>query len=531
MTIKRPEKILSELILRALTTKRWSVDNAAGQAKKMKLPSLSARNIREYLSEKRQTPAKATIERFADLFDESRESWLSQFPGYGVGPMLLGRESILQNQLRLQDGDLVTLISSRPFLEAEDQLVQNTVLQNLNRGLKYIYYYPDPTAKPNPFGVTASASYLMFRDIVRRYRFATIPLLFGFPLRHSEFKFFSGLHTVVRLQSSNAHFTKTYAFIEIESGDQIEQAWYELPKTVWQQINANLVQARSGIADMNQPITALNPCLTSLRAEYMAWFKLPTMTTLYSKLRPTLGHAGDRCMKEIVSEISKTEFPDETVNYLDIGCGDGEITSAITSHLVKRAKVYVVCLDVSSAQIMLASKAVKTSDRVSVETTTVEFESYKTDMQFHLITAIHSLYVVDQAYIRSIYDRLAPGGIAFIWMASRHNNIMTHICNDIDSVLRSGQRRNSAEDMHEYAQLAGLSTQFRTVSGTIEALLDSQDNLTDDAETLLEFCALQTLPTHAVARNTTVNTIRRLSTESGGVLSLTDGLLLIVRHL
>lgn len=493
---------LAELIRRALESTGWSVERAAQEAEHLGLSGLSQRNIRDYLNNQRKRPpSDSIIRRFARLFRENEEGWLGQFPQSGLDPLLLRREAVMANQERLSKGDEVTLISSRAFLEADDGNLMRGVLRTLNRGVTYKYYFPAADNSQHPFRADAYDSYQRFREThVARHSFDNPPSIFGYAVDPARFKYFSPLHTIVHYDSNVPGVSRTYVYIEATRGNagQVSQVWYAVPDSTWQQIEVNLREARSPVADANMPMLPLNPFLRGVRGEYIDWFLAEDSPTRYGALRPILGHSADRCVEAIKREISGIARSEVSslgeLLYLDVGCGDGYITRLIAEHLVQRSLgVKAVGLDVSASQLQKATDLSKNSSKkIHFDWRTGTFETFHWEgPQFRVITAIHSMYTIDEAYVRRLYELLAPGGIACIWMAMRDNNIVTSICDAVDAVLRPGQRRNAAEDVEAYARGAGLSPNLRLQRAAIPSLISADGRPSPDGEILIDFCALQ----------------------------------------
>jgi SAM-dependent methyltransferase len=526
-----PVQILANLIRRGLDRKGWSPEDAFGEAKRRRLKGLSPHNIRDYLNERRKRrPTERVIRRFAALLGEPEETWLAQFPGYGFDPLLLGRDTVIGEQAQLQDGDEVTIISSRAFLEATDIDVAEAVLRNLNRGIAYTYYFPVGT--PNAHGTTASESYQRFRDHAARFRFSRRPLLFGYAVDPGRFRFFSGLQTLVHYSSRTPGVTKTYAYIEPMRGDsgRTEQVWYLVPEDHWRDVISNLREARSFVADADLPIVPLNPCLPRVRGDYIRWFQRVDSGTRYGALRPVLGHAAERCVRALMSEVARTRRNGDPVRYLDVGCGDGAITRAIADEVGKQWSLSVMGVDVSDAQIRLAKATFRDAKEFPFVATEGAFENFQSADMFDLITAVHSLYTVDEAYVRRIYQLLAPGGIACIWMAMRKNNVVSAVCDAVDAVLRPGQLRNAAEDLERYARGAGLSVALTPFPAGVPCLLDSKGRPTAEGQKLIDFCALQTVKKDTPAWQAAVAAMQLPAGAPGGDHPLTDGLIVIQRH-
>ena len=537
-----PEKIaiqtLAKLIRGGKREKEWSNKDAAAAAVRLNLGAgYSARNIALHLAEaKTFYPKERIIRGFATLFGQSEDEWLREFVETGLHPLLLDMDTIMREQERLTEEDEVSIISSYAFLEAGDSGIGEMVLENLDRGIIYKYFFP--AGDLHPYGVHAEKSYLDFLEKVDQRRFQGSPLLFGYPVDPKKFGYFSALPTIVRYKSQTPGVAKTYVFIGLlNSGSgHVEYKWYILPEKTSKGIEKNLKDARSSIADLGVDIVPRNARLRGVRKEYVNWFQQAESVAQYSSLRPVLGHAGDRCLQALMTEIGRTEIVRTPIaggalKYLDVGCGDGGVTRKVADYLAQQFAVPVtaVGLDASGAQLRSAEASFKDQTGISFSVDKSDFEEFNERQQFHLVTAIHSFYTIDEAYVRRIYELLKPGGIGCIWMAMRQNNVVTSICEAVDSVLRPGQRRNVAEDVERYARGAGLSTDMVKSEGAVAHLVDSSGIPTDDGRKLIEFCALQPVTNGSREWDAAVGALRT-SLGKNGDHPLTDGLVVIQRH-
>jgi SAM-dependent methyltransferase len=541
--VNSPAKTLALLVQHGLQAKDWSAQTAAREAKARGIRGLSARNISAYAAcDRKRDPKENLIRKFALLFEESEESWLEKFPAFGLDTILLDRDAIIQEQEKLSRGDEVSLIASRPFLEAHDDDVANLVLRKLDDGVVYRYYFPP--AASQTYGDTALASFQRFRQRhVMRHKFKATPLIFGYAVDPAKFRFFSDLHTIVLYRSRSPTFTharqrenfnikRAYVFIEAVRGEagQTEQKWYLLPDDMAKQIASNLDEARSAMPDVDLQILALNPALRRVRTDYLNWFQRTDSPTRYSALRPVLGHSGDRCLRALLAETVRIARDGDSVRYLDIGCGDGELTCAIARYLAQEGcQVKVVGLDPSQSQLDSANACFVMADNIDFSAHVGAFEGFQERESFHLITAIHSFYAIDEAYVRRVFELLAPGGIACIWMAKRQDNVVTALCDALDHEYRPGQKRNAADDVYRYAEAAGLPVEMKSPAGALPRLLDTSGEPTADGQNLIDFCALR-----AVAKGTKewYAAVKALSGPQGndtGDHPLTDGLVVIQR--
>lgn len=541
--VNSPSKTLALLVQRSLQAKDWSAEAAAREAKATGIHGLSARNISEYAAgHRRRDPKEVVIRKFAALFGESEESWLEQFPMFGLEPLLLDRDAIIQEQDRLSGGDEVSLIASRAFLEGDDDDVANLVLRKLDGGVIYRYYFPTPASQT--YRDAALVSFQRFRQRhVMRHGFKATPLVFGYTVDPSKFRFFSDLHTIVLYRSrppaltqapkrENLDVKRAYVFIEAIRGEvgQTEQHWYLLPDGMAKQIVSNLGEARSPIPDVDLPILRLNPALRRVHSEYLKWFQRADSPARYGLLRPVLGHSGDRCLRALKAATVNIARDGDSVRYLDMGCGDGQLTREIAGYLAQgECPVTVVGLDPSQPQLDAAISCFANAESIAFTPRLGAFENFQERESFHLITAIHSFYTIDEAYVRRVFELLAPGGIACIWMAKRQFNVVTALCDALDDELRPGQKRNAADDIFRYAEAAGLHVEMNSFTGALPRLVDANREPTADGQKLIDFCALRPVVRETKEWYSAVNALAGPEGSETGDHPLTDGLVVIHR--
>lgn len=503
--------ILARLIERGLSEKHWSVDKAAARAKELHIPKLSARNITAYRNRERtRTITEIVIRRLARVFGFTEESWLNQFPGREVANLLFDRGMILEEQAHLSERDAVTIITSRAFLEATDPGLSKLVSTNLNKGVVYTYVFPEPSQ--GPYSTAAHDSYLDFRrQLTEHHRFDRCPRIFGFLVDPTRFRFFSDLHTLVHIHSE-PDFEKTYGYIKLSRGEHVgpEQYWYSVPNRTWKEVEANLRDSRTGIADFDLRPLIENAGLQNVRDDYVDWFARPANVVSYAALHDSIGHQGQRCVETILTEIDRVRMPRETMKYLDVGCGDGRITAELAIHLSRRFPVDLTMIDTSAAQLGLASEACAKLQRVTTHTHQGRFEEFSPADRYDLITFVHSYYVIDEWYLRKVYDLLAPGGVAAIWLASSTDNVFVAMSEAIDHLVRPGQRRKTGEDLEVYARAAGIPVRSLRSSHAVGSLLERSGRVSRSASALIDFCALGQVPKNAkVAALAALDNIKR----------------------
>jgi SAM-dependent methyltransferase len=534
-TPPRPEKeILAELIQQQLDRLEWSVKDAAEEAQKVGSHGLSERNIRAYLSSQRKRISRPKIKAFAKLFGVNERDWLGRFHFAEEVPLLFDRDAIIEDQNDLQEGDVVYVLSTRPFLEATDRDFRNVVLENLARGVTYTYYFPC-LKRPYPFDNSAGSSYLLFREKhVAAYRnFARPPRLFGFSVAPEKFRYFSDLQTIVRYQVSRQDASATYGYIELSRRGSAtsEKGWYSVPEDIWRKIDANLREARSPVADFDLPFLALNSRIRTVADDYSSWFRSSDMAERYNRLRLALGHKSDECVQRIAEELNTARFNSKDLRYLDIGCGDGAITAEVARRLKRRGNVKVYGIDASERQIELARKTFLDDAEFEFEAQPLSFEGPALDAAgFDLITSIHSAYALDECYLRRIFELLAPGGLACIWLATRESNVIMQLSDALDGLLRPGQTRNSAEDVIAYTRGAGLEPDYKIFSRNVPCpFLSDGGDVTEQGKEIAKFCALLARDLNAKELNLATEVLNKTRTEQGHQ-PIQDGLIIFLRR-
>jgi 2-polyprenyl-3-methyl-5-hydroxy-6-metoxy-1,4-benzoquinol methylase len=493
-----PGQRLAALIKAALHKKSLRSEAAARSAMEKGLQRISGRTLRAYASGKHKRIDVTTVEFFARLFDELPNLWLEEvFRESSPSPPLLDERQIINEQTAFDQGDVVSIISSRPFLEDEDPAVADMVMENLREGVIYNYYYPASDSSA-PLGDGAFDSF----DRFRRHTFGSHPRerlrLFGFAVDSKRFPYFSPLHAIVVYHTK--HQNRVYCLIEIAvSRANTLLRWYPLPEKSWDQVHAALKRAVDPVASFGErDYFELDAASNSLRQDYVNWFREENNVKRYSRLAEVVAHRDGRCSDTLKEMVTSTptipRSSKDTVRYLDIGCGSGSITAEIAKVLVRSgASAVVHGLDTSAAQIELARSATVMS-RVTFDGVCQRFEDLKTNEPYDVITAVHSLYVVDLAYFRKIFELLRPGGVACIWIGTLKGNAVNSLSNAFDREMRGGQRRTYAEDICEIIDLSGMrrhaTVDVKESKSRMKPLVHGNGQLTEVGEIVGAFCAL-----------------------------------------
>lgn len=498
--VKRSTKISQESIeakrveiqrgLQVLIAKHGSIDNLAQVAADAGLNGWSLSSL-----QRRLDPLAFEPVYNVDKFLKPLRTWLSAgtpplITGSGGDPIVFNRQEVLERQEALQSGDVVTVISCGPFLEASDSNVFETVYKRLCAGVTYRYVYPLPDELPH-YGSAAYDSFAKLQD-----RIAARPLPHNLKIAgigiSGKFRYFSMLHTLIHYETREPQ-ALMYVRPRRRDGQTTEQ-WYQLPETDWGALTAELLDA-AAIPFRDRPMRLCGK-LTSVRVDYLSWFRTPSNAVLYAKLRGPVGH-GDRCVAGIRDVTCQHQFAPSAdgLRVLDVGCGDGEMTLAIAKNLANDLDVTVAVtgLDYSEAQLRLAADRFKAVE-LDFEPISSEFEKWESNgRSFDVILAIHSLYTVDLGHLTQLVRLLRPGGLACIWMGSLENNVVNQLSDRFDADIRFGQRRNYAEDVYNFLELVLLPPHARPSSRTVTAVvrgLVANGELTADGADAALFSAL-----------------------------------------
>jgi SAM-dependent methyltransferase/transcriptional regulator with XRE-family HTH domain len=495
-TIREANEILKILVRSQLKVRRWSPEKAAKFAKEKGLAGagLSANNIRAYKEGTRKTriPKAEIIEAFETLFDLPIGTWANQVPTEDRDPRLLReKEYVINEQRQLTKNDEVWIISSRQFLEDTDEAIKEMVCAGLQKGVVYRYFFPSRKSE-HPYGDDARSSYQNFRAKIHGFSFKESPQIYGYAIDAGTFPFLSKLHSIVR-HSRQTGPSSAYCYIEIGVGNErTSMNWYPLSASLWSQIETQLHTSAHSASDSEvDKIRPLNLNLSAVRSRYISWFKNATNAVHYAKLRALMGHSGRRCVKPIIECLLRAQVEPRkgSWRYLDIGCGDGSITASIVNALKEGNRdTSVTILDPSPAQLKLANKNLEPTRVRSIGKDFEQFMEEGEKNEFDIITAVHSLYTVDDAYIPRIYDLLAPNGVACIWMGTLENNIVNAVANALDNEIQPGQKRNYAEDIYRIVDRSIF--QRSSCTRHVEArTLTLDEAAAEDA--ILLFCSLQ----------------------------------------
>ena len=201
------------------------------------------------------------------------------------------------------------------------------------------------------------------------------------------------------------------------------------------------------MADLGLPYQPLNKKLTTISQEYAQAFSADETVRVYGDVRKLASNVDD-CVSAIRG-VWVAEHPKKDIGtpwrYLDIGCGDGETTLRIIETLENGdvSGVHATIIEPSLIESDLAQRRITTGAR-EVRVVRSTLEDAELAGGFHLITSVHSFYTIDEAYLRRMYEYLAPGGLACIWIGALENNVVNRICAALDQHFRRG-RRNYAE--------------------------------------------------------------------------------------
>lgn len=528
-----PAARLAELVGNAMRREGVSAKELARRAEELHLPRLKERNILAYASGSRTRPKEPTVRNLAKLFNQVEELWVNYVFGKGLGP-LFPEDFIREEQKKLAEGAVVSIISCRYFLEVSSTEIKNVVVSNLGRGVTYVYYSPSQIEK-TAFGSDAASSYAkFFADVIHNHRFPSTPNIRGFAVRPSTFPFLSKLHTLVHYDLPNDATTpsKTYAFIEIDqaAGDAA-RVWYPIPASMWKRVEAELNRSVAPIADSElSEYHFMNPRLNKVRLDYIDWFNHEATSKAYARLSKSIAHGDSRCVETIKEEIFLAQRErDKNQLYLDIGSGDGTITVQLAKKIAgSSGEVSPTLLDPSHFQLDHAKESFGTPSGWKFENHTLE--KFQANGGFHVITSIHSAYTLDDGYFRKIYDLLLPGGIACIWMGTLKDNVVNRLADAFDERMRGGQRRNYAEDVAKILEQSGLKRSSKLLIKYVGTWIPTtslieKGRLNDAGKTLASFCALSVDSITKDMEDLALKTIKSFDPQGHGRLPIADVLM------
>ncbi|XP_038066471.1 histamine N-methyltransferase-like [Patiria miniata] len=116
----------------------------------------------------------------------------------------------------------------------------------------------------------------------------------------------------------------------------------------------------------------------------------------------------------------------EEVRVLGVGSGSGEMDSPVLNMLSKRFPRINKCVVEPNPRFLDQYKARAQSEVHELQglyyewrqQTIQQYEKAGDSAKFHFISAIHSIYYVDESSLMYLYDRLEPGGIMLVVLRS-----------------------------------------------------------------------------------------------------------------
>ncbi len=535
-----PQEVLAKLLDTAMHRLGLTAAKAARVAKAKKLPHLSARNIQAYRNgERKRLPKGVMVRALASVVGEDPDVWEEQVCGHQEFGTVFPEDYIIEEQKTLRADDEVWIISCRKFLEVVLPALADLVRSNLEKGVVYKYFFPSARVTASPHGDEAVSSYAEFYEsALLKHSFPKTPKIVCFAVSASKFSYFSRLHTLVHYRYANrtGKPDKAYAYIELRgaTGEPVRK-WYPLPPRTWSEIVSQLNQSVEPIANSElKQHQSVNPQLNKVRSDYLAWFDHKANASCYARLRANIAHDEGLCVRRIKTELFRANLGQAAdVKYLDVGCGDGTITAQLAAALVaKGTAVEVTYLDPSAFQLELAKK---TCDSAGAQFAQGTLEDFPRGEQYHFITAIHSLYTVDDAYFPKLYELLRPGGIACIWIGALEGNVVNGLSHAFDNERRPGQRRNYGEDVIRILELYGLgvggnlnSERMRT--RWIATPVDEVGRLDQNGKALVSFCALASGNVTDAMEKFALTVFERTTPKQRAKLPITDHLIVFRRQ-
>ena len=386
----------------------------------------------------------------------------------------------------LDDGHVMSIVSADGFLEAsqaEPSLFERMV-NLIDRGIHVRYYYPrgpdNPSIKDYCRLMEAYEKAVGHELLLERVSgFQIGPSrgdLFGWQSRFIVVSRWNEARDTIGVESVFLYIDYARREANGEQTNDAARAWIRLADAAAQQYHTSLCQATEPIRNLG---VYTNRLASQIQDNYRHCFGNPASLSTYNNLRSMVDTESrvhelfcDDRFSEWFNGVAHAEPDFPIIRLLDIGTGDGSPTAAMLDELEKAlgATGTVHLTTVESAHVPSAKRH-KNIDKLHTAWFETPFEDWNPgEHQFELITAIHSLYLIDPSYMMRMYDLLSDEGMMLVISAPAERNMINLICRVVDGelptadpsiqrlvpyrgkVITTDPFRNYAEDLHSMAK-------------------------------------------------------------------------------
>lgn len=422
-----------------------------------------------------------------------------------------------KNKASTTERYFVAVISGNEFLELEDQAFFNSLCQFISEGMEVKYYYSDSEHE---------ASIRRFETLYRRFedRFGSqgeeMERIAGFKISREPSLFFGwGARYVMfcrrNLANNNTSVIHGLTYIECSIWDE-QQHKQVGDSRLWVRMkddDAHKYMLR--LVNYAEPIKNLccffdNRFERRLRDDYRRAFGHADNCKIYRQVVKALG-SGD-IVGNALRGISHVLLPhrEQEFEFLDIGFGDGDVTSAALKQLKLLGMERVRATIVDSAG---APHEHRHGDIQIVPAFDCPFEDWPCNAnKFDLIVVSHVLYLIDPSYLDKLYDLLKPQGFAVVIHAPRNDNFINFVTDFLDAPAAERTeaqnakarkpKRLFAEDLDEHLRARfgseGVTLTKHPGNGSVlprQDVLTTNQRLTEFGKKLLELFSCRKLET------------------------------------
>lgn len=321
----------------------------------------------------------------------------------------------------LNENDSITIISADGFIEAHEIPFRHHVVKNLSSGCTYKYVFPTKRL------LSSKNDFVQLWDEICRSRsfgrhIAGVEI-YGIGISPDTFEYFSPISRVViheKKHGGGVLSSIAYSFIRIKSRSGDTTLWYALSDSIRDKIIDRLDSSTKSLANYCVKFPDHIYAANTMQIRYAAAFANSAFCEEYRNLADVIRN--EHLIPKIVETFSLKyrchPHHVEAFDWLDLGCGDGQIAFEIASKLnVANRDMRLVGLDYSQSQTD-ALRSNIAENPLKVEVRTEDANTASLGDQYDLITVIHSIYALDPNVLYKLNSHLKPNGICLIYMAN-----------------------------------------------------------------------------------------------------------------
>jgi len=197
----------------------------------------------------------------------------------------------------------------------------------------------------------------------------------------------------------------------------------------------------------------------SARSEYRRFLCTQSGALAYQKFQRVLYGKDDSLVTEILARVVREMIAGNSgkLAILDVGCGDGKRTSMICNALRQGGVIPEVSLVEQSPIFVEELRGRVAKDELEANIFAGRFEHYRSNRQYDLILAIHSIFGIDGADVIARLLALRKSGGRLLVASNATDSLLGRLKKTLDIGFSEG--RLEVDGIRE--QLASLGAEYR----------------------------------------------------------------------